>query len=146
MSVAAVRRVVSRLAPDRPPTDAELVLAIAPGCSAPPCGARRAPCADRETAFAELVERYGPMVLGACRRVLADAHDAEDAFQAAFLRPAPWAGGSTASRFERPGRRRRPPPGGGGGRWPRPCPRTPIRRAGSVSDRRLPSTAPNFAR
>src|SRR5437773_1338136 len=34
MSVAAVRRVVSRLAPDRPPTDAELVLAIAPGCSA----------------------------------------------------------------------------------------------------------------
>jgi RNA polymerase sigma factor (sigma-70 family) len=38
-----------------------------------------------ETAFAAVVERHGPMVLGVCRRLLVDRHLAEDAFQATFL-------------------------------------------------------------
>jgi RNA polymerase sigma factor (sigma-70 family) len=74
MSAAAVRRVVSRLAPTelgRASTDAELVLAAAGDA--------------REAAFTLLVERYGPMVLGVCRGGLGDAHDAEDAFQAVFI-------------------------------------------------------------
>jgi RNA polymerase sigma factor (sigma-70 family) len=38
-----------------------------------------------ERAFAVLVERHGPMVLGVCRRLLPDHDAAADAFQATFL-------------------------------------------------------------
>ncbi len=85
-----------------------------------------------EPAFAALMARHGPMVLGVCRRVLADPHDVEDAFQATFLilvrraatlddrdRLAPWLFGvarRVATRARRDAERRRsreraiPPP------------------------------------
>ena len=40
---------------------------------------------SEETAFELIVRRHGPLVLGVCRRILGDAHAADDAFQATFL-------------------------------------------------------------
>ena len=41
--------------------------------------------ATAESAFRELMQRHGPMVMGVCRQVLRRPHDADDAFQATFL-------------------------------------------------------------
>src|SRR6266704_2369599 len=38
-----------------------------------------------DDAFSALIGRHGPMVLNVCRRILHDAHEAEDVFQATFL-------------------------------------------------------------
>jgi RNA polymerase sigma factor (sigma-70 family) len=40
---------------------------------------------EAETAFAAMVARHGPMVLGVCRGLLRNPHDADDAFQAVFV-------------------------------------------------------------
>src|SRR5262245_17668690 len=38
-----------------------------------------------EAAFRVLMDRYGPMVLRVCKRILGNDHDAEDAYQATFF-------------------------------------------------------------
>ena len=40
---------------------------------------------QEEGAFAALVHRHGPMIMGVCQRILGERHGAEDAFQATFL-------------------------------------------------------------
>ncbi|WZO97617.1 RNA polymerase sigma factor [Isosphaeraceae bacterium EP7] len=76
-----------------------------------------------EGAFEALLDRFGPMVMGVCRRALDDPHDVDDAFQATFLvlvvrartirdgdRLGPWLHGvatKVASRARIQGRQRR---------------------------------------
>ncbi|HEY1378658.1 MAG TPA: RNA polymerase sigma factor, partial [Gemmataceae bacterium] len=69
--LSSVLRHLRRSADTAGPSDADLLARFA---------------ADRdEAAFELLVWRHGPMIYGACRRRLGDAHAAEDAFQATFL-------------------------------------------------------------
>jgi RNA polymerase sigma factor (sigma-70 family) len=75
-----------------------------------------------EAAFAALIHRHGPMVLGACRRLLDDPRDVEDAFQATFLVLARRAGSVR--------------PGGNVGRWLRGVARRVAARARSEAARR----------
>jgi hypothetical protein len=67
--LASLRRLVGGAGPDC--SDAELLERFA---------TRR-----DETAFESLLCRHGPLVWSVCRRVLAEEHAAEDAFQATFL-------------------------------------------------------------
>jgi len=69
MSATVVIRSLSRTV--RPDLDEAVLLTTAAG--------------GDEAAFAELVRRHGPMVLGVCRRVLGPGSDADDAFQITFL-------------------------------------------------------------
>src|SRR5437899_9617095 len=61
------------------------IAATAPGDAADADLLARFAGQREEGAFAAILQRYGPLVLGICRRVLGNADDAEDAFQATFL-------------------------------------------------------------
>jgi RNA polymerase sigma factor (sigma-70 family) len=66
------RRVEERIATTgEEPTDRELL--------------QRFVATREEAAFQTLVRRYGPMVLGVCRRVVRNAEETDDAFQATFI-------------------------------------------------------------
>ena len=59
---------------------------VGPGAAPPDAELLRRYLARRdEEAFAALVRRHGPLVLGVCRRLLPSSHDVEDVFQATFL-------------------------------------------------------------
>src|SRR6478672_4514438 len=71
-TIEALQRHLRRLCEEAvPPEDAVLL--------------HRFVTANDRDAFELLIARYGPMVLGTARRLVADTHDAEDVFQAVFL-------------------------------------------------------------
>src|SRR5436190_7805985 len=71
-TIEALQRYLGRLCDEAvPPEDAVLL--------------DRFVTANDRDAFELLIARHGPMVLGTARRLVANAHDAEDVFQAVFL-------------------------------------------------------------
>src|SRR5215471_18290557 len=71
-SIEVLQRYLRRLCDEAvPPEDAVLL--------------QRFVAAEDHEAFALLIARHGPMVLGTARRFVGNAHDAEDVFQAVFL-------------------------------------------------------------
>jgi RNA polymerase sigma factor (sigma-70 family) len=74
--------------PSNPPVGAVKMLQAALGAESGPSDGHLLEsfvAARDESAFAALVRRHGPMVLGVCRRILGHHQDAEDAFQVTFL-------------------------------------------------------------
>jgi RNA polymerase sigma factor (sigma-70 family) len=72
--------------PSRPLPEALVRAAVQPSAEETDADLLGAFITDRDPrAFAELVRRHGPMVLGVCRRALGDTPDADDAFQAVWL-------------------------------------------------------------
>jgi DNA-directed RNA polymerase specialized sigma24 family protein len=71
--LSSVLRFLRSLGGVRPPADPDAELL------------RRFVTARDQDAFAEVVRRHGPLVLGLCGRLLDDPADVEDAFQATFF-------------------------------------------------------------
>jgi RNA polymerase sigma factor (sigma-70 family) len=111
-------------------------------------------------AFAAIVRRHGPMVLGVCRRTLGDAHLAEDAFQATFLvlarkatalrRPASLAGWlygvaiRVARRARTRARRPEPSPRNQSPEWPDPLNQLTAREVVAVLEEELSALPDEF--
>ena len=71
-SIQGLQRYLRRLCDEAVPPDDAVLL-------------QRFVAAEDREAFALLIARHGPMVLGTARRFVGNSHDAEDVFQAVFL-------------------------------------------------------------
>src|SRR5690349_19804218 len=71
-SIEGLQRYLRRLCEEAAPPDDDVLL-------------QRFVAAEDREAFALLIARHGPLVLGTARRFTGNTHDAEDVFQAVFL-------------------------------------------------------------